>query len=84
MALSVVDDIEYSGAAERPRMLTPEALSSSAKCVSASTSMPSHRREPNSILRPFSWPKTSLIRNGTPRKGPDPSFFSSRPSMRSA
>src|SRR5262245_65452407 len=43
MALSVVEDIEYSGAAERPRMLTPEARNSSAKCVSASTSMPSHR-----------------------------------------
>jgi hypothetical protein len=31
MALSVVADMEYSGAAERPRMLTPEALSMSRK-----------------------------------------------------
>ena len=72
MTLSVVDDIEYSGAAERPRMLTPEAFSRSRKYVPASTVMPAHRREPNSILRPFSWPNTSLIRNGTPRKGPLP------------
>jgi hypothetical protein len=64
-------------------MLTPDALSNSAKWVSVSTVMPSHRREPNSILRPFSWPNTSLIRKGTPRKGPLPSDFSSRPSMRS-
>src|SRR5438445_338215 len=39
--------------------------------------MPSHSRLPNSILRPASWPKTSLIRNGTPRKGPSPSVVSS-------
>ena len=51
---SVVDYIEYWGAAERPRMFTPDALSNSAKWVSASTVIPSHRREPNSILRPFS------------------------------
>ena len=83
MALSVVAAIEYSGAADRPRMLTPEALSMSTKYVPTSTVMPAHRREPNSILRPFSWPNTSLIRKGTPRNGPSPKVFSSRPSMRS-
>ena len=35
--------------------------------------MPRHSRLPNSILRPASWPNTSLMRNGTPRKGPVPS-----------
>ena len=79
----MVADMEYSGAAERPRMLTPAALSMSTKQVPASTVMPSHRREPNSILRPFSWPNTSLMRNGTPRNGPLPRLASSSPSMRS-
>ena len=83
-ALSVVPDIEYSGAAERPRMLTPDARNSSPRCVSCSVIIPRHSRLPNSIARPASCPKTSLIRNGTPRNGPAPSFFSSRPSMRSA
>src|SRR5512145_1671567 len=37
MALSVVAAMEYSGAAERPMMLTPEALRRSTKAVEAST-----------------------------------------------
>src|SRR5574342_830538 len=49
MALSVVAAMEYSGAAERPRMLTPAAFRESTKQVLASTTMPSHSREPNSI-----------------------------------
>ncbi len=83
IALSVEADIEYSGAAERPMMLTPDALSRSTRYVPASTTMPLHKRLPNSILRPFSWPNTSLIRSGTPRNGPLPSVFSSSASMRS-
>src|SRR2546426_1946257 len=56
-ALSVVPDIEYSGAADRPRMLTPDALNSSHRYVSCCETMPRHRRLPNSIVRPASWPK---------------------------
>ena len=77
-ALSVVPAIEYSGAAERPRMLRPAALNSSQRCVSCCAIMPRHSRLPNSIVRPASWPKKSLIRNGTPRNGPAPSVRSSR------
>src|ERR671936_387554 len=77
-ALSVVPDIEYSGAAERPRILTPEALSISHKYVSCFATMPRHNRLPHSTLRPASWPNRSLITNGTPRNGPLPSVRSSR------
>src|SRR5262245_31937638 len=64
-------------------MLTPEARNCSRMKVSASASMPLHRRDPNSIVRPFSWPNTSLMRKGTPRKGPWPRVASSSPSVRS-
>src|SRR5262245_55499288 len=65
MAHSVVAGMVYPGAGGRPMTLPPAALSRSAKQLPAVTVMPAQRRERNSSLRPFSWPDTPLMRNGT-------------------